>query len=191
MMLQLPAGNESELLLHACCASCSSAIVEKLMASGIRPTLFFFNPNIFPREEYEKRKNECIRHAEITGLHFVDADADHDKWLENIKGLENEPERGKRCLKCFKIRLMATAHYAHENNFKTFATTLSTSRWKSLEQINEAGAFAASHFSELTFLSENWRKGGLSERRNELIKKYGFYNQTYCGCEFSIRTVRM
>ncbi|MDR0836438.1 MAG: epoxyqueuosine reductase QueH [Tannerella sp.] len=183
-MLKLP-DNESEILLHACCAPCSSAIVEKMLELGIRPTLFFYNPNIFPREEYEKRKNECIRHAQMLGLDFIDADYEHDKWLERIKGLENEPERGGRCLECFKIRLTAAAKYASENGFKVYATTLSTSRWKSLEQINKAGEFAASRFPELTFLSENWRKGGLSERRNELIKRYGFYNQTYCGCEFS------
>ncbi|MDR2145835.1 MAG: epoxyqueuosine reductase QueH [Tannerella sp.] len=179
--------NESELLLHVCCAPCSSAIVEKLMNTGIRPTLFFYNPNIFPREEYEKRKNECIRHAESVEVDFVDADYEHDKWLEWINGLENEPERGKRCLKCFKIRLLAAAKYASENSFKTFATTLSTSRWKNLDQINEAGALAVSRFPELTFMAENWRKGGLSERRSELIRQYGFYNQTYCGCEFSMR----
>ena len=179
--------NESELLLHACCAPCSSAIVEKLMDSGIRPTLFFYNPNIFPREEYEKRKNECIRHVETLGLDFINADYEHDKWTEAVRGLENEPERGKRCLKCFKIRLLTAAKYASENGFKVFATTLSTSRWKNLDQINDAGTFAVSRFPELTFLAENWRKGGLTERRNELIRQYGFYNQTYCGCEFSMK----
>jgi predicted adenine nucleotide alpha hydrolase (AANH) superfamily ATPase len=182
-MLKLP-DKESKFLLHACCAPCSSAIVEKLLENDIRPTLFFYNPNIFPREEYEKRKNECIRHAQMLSLDFVDADYEHDKWLVQVKGLENEPERGKRCLECFTVRLMATAGYAFQNKFPAFATTLSTSRWKSLEQISIAGTFAASCFPGLTFWSENWRKGGLSERRNELIKKYGFYNQTYCGCEF-------
>jgi predicted adenine nucleotide alpha hydrolase (AANH) superfamily ATPase len=157
------------------------------MESHIQPTLFFCNPNIFPPEEYEKRKNESIRHAQILNLDFVDADYGYDKWLASVRGLENEPERGMRCLQCFKFRLTATARYAFENNFSAFATTLSTSRWKNLQQINEAGEFAASHFPELTFWPENWRKGGLSERRNELVKKYGFYNQTYCGCEFSRR----
>jgi predicted adenine nucleotide alpha hydrolase (AANH) superfamily ATPase len=183
-MLKLP-HNESKILLHACCAPCSSAIVEYMLKAGIRPTLFFYNPNIFPLEEYEKRKSECVRHTKMLGLDFVEADYEHDKWLEGVKGSENEPECGKRCLKCFKIRLTAAAEYAFENGFKVFATTLSTSRWKNLEQINEAGRIATSHFPELTFLPENWRKGGLSERRGILIKQYGFYNQTYCGCEFA------
>jgi predicted adenine nucleotide alpha hydrolase (AANH) superfamily ATPase len=181
--MNLPDG-ETKILLHACCAPCSSAIVEYMLKNGIRPTLFFYNPNIFPREEYEKRKNECVRHAQLLGLDFTDADYEHERWLKYIEGLENEPERGRRCLSCFKCRLTAAAEYASENGFKVFATTLSTSRWKSLEQIREAGEFAASHYQGVTFLSENWRKGGLSERRRELIKQYDFYNQTYCGCEF-------
>jgi len=177
-----------EILLHACCAPCSSAIVECLLDNGIRPHLFYYNPNIFPREEYEKRKGECIRHAEALGLDCVDADYDHTRWQEAVRGLEDEPERGLRCLQCFKERLAATALYAREHNYTVFATTLATSRWKSLEQITEAGEWAARRFGGLTFWGENWRRGGLSERRNELVRLYGFYNQNYCGCEYSLKT---
>ena len=184
-------GGEKEILLHACCAPCSSAIVECLLANEVRPTLFYYNPNIFPDEEYEKRKAECIRHAQILGLSLIDADYDHFRWLENVKGMEDEPERGARCLKCFKLRLTATALYAAENRFKVFATTLASSRWKDLQQIREAGESAASLFPNLIFWSHNWRKGGLSERRNELVRKYAFYNQSYCGCEFSKRTLNI
>ncbi len=176
-------------LLHACCAPCSSAIVEHLIAKGIRPTLFFYNPNIFPEAEYERRKSECIRHAQLLGLSFVDADYDHSQWLADIQGLEQEPERGARCLQCFKLRLSVTAAYATQNGFSVFATTLGSSRWKNLKQIEESGHAAAALFSNLSFLAENWRKGGLSERRKELIQQYGFYNQTYCGCEFSKKTI--
>lgn len=179
-------GGGTEILLHVCCAPCSSAIVERLLEQGIRPALFYYNPNIFPDEEYEKRKDECLRHAQMLNLDFVDADYDHGKWLGEMRGLEHEPERGARCLKCFKERLVATALYASTHHFKVFATTLATSRWKSLEQIVEAGAYAASFFPDLTFWAQNWRKGGLSERRNELVRIYGFYNQSYCGCEFSM-----
>ena len=179
-------GGETEILLHTCCAPCSSAIVECLVESGVRPTLFYYNPNIFPDEEYQRRKAECIRHAQMLGLDFVDADYNHGKWLEVVHGLEYEPERGGRCLVCFKERLSATALYAHEHGFRVFATTLATSRWKSLEQISEAGEYAASLFTDVRFWAQNWRKGGLSERRNELVRVYGFYNQNYCGCEFSL-----
>ena len=184
LKIDVPGGG-TEILLHACCAPCSSAIVECLMEHGLRPTLFYYNPNIFPREEYEKRKAECIRHAQMLGLDFVDADYDHKKWLEAVKGLECESERGARCLQCFKDRLAATALYAYEQGFKVFATTLATSRWKSLEQISEAGEYAESLVSNVKFWDQNWRKSGLSERRNELVSIYGFYNQLYCGCEFS------
>jgi predicted adenine nucleotide alpha hydrolase (AANH) superfamily ATPase len=178
-------GGETEILLHVCCAPCSSAIVECLLEHGVRPTLFYYNPNIFPTEEYERRKTECIRYTKMVGLDFVDADYAHDKWLNEMEGLEDEPERGARCLKCFKERLFAAALYASEHRFNVFATTLATSRWKNLEQITEAGRYVVTHFPGLTFLAQNWRKGGLSERRSELVRLYGFYNQSYCGCEFS------
>ena len=101
--------------------------------------------------------------------------------------MENEPERGGRCLKCFKIRLLETAKYAHENGFSLITTTLASSRWKSLEQIEEAGNFACSNYDDVSYWAQNWRKGGLSDRRIAIIKEYNFYNQRYCGCEFSMR----
>ena len=180
-------GGEREILLHVCCAPCTAAIVECLLTNGVCPTLFYYNPNIFPLEEYKKRKEESIRHSQLLGLHFVDADYDHAQWCTNVKGLEKEPERGMRCLQCFKLRLTATALYAATNGYKVFATTLASSRWKDLGQINEAGESVATLFPNLVFWAHNWRKGGLSERRNVLIRQYNFYNQTYCGCEHSKR----
>lgn len=180
-------GGEKEVLLHTCCAPCSSAIVECLVNNGIKPTIYYCNPNIFPEEEYIIRKDECTRYARSLGLEIVDADYDHDAWLESVKGLENEPERGSRCLRCFSIRLQRTAEYAHEHGIRVITTTLASSRWKSLEQINEAGRKAASLFPDVTWWDQNWRKGGLQERRLQIIKDYDFYNQQYCGCEFSMR----
>ena len=183
------------LLLHACCAPCSSAIVEWLLANGVRPTIFYYNPNIWPREEYNIRKEESKRHAESLGVQWIDGDYDHDEWLQGVCGLEGEPERGRRCEQCFLLRLTAAAKKAQELGIPYFATTLASSRWKNLEQINRAGLAAeqainikhqTSDFS-LHFWPQNWRKGGLQERRNQLLKEYGFYNQQYCGCEFSSR----
>ncbi|MDR1356197.1 MAG: epoxyqueuosine reductase QueH [Tannerellaceae bacterium] len=173
------------LLLHTCCAPCSAAILEWMLANDIRPTLFYFNPNISPRAEYEIRKKECIRHASALGLEIIDGDYDHASWLNHIAGLEEEPERSKRCLQCFKMRLSATARIASERGYDRFATTLASSRWKDLRQIAEAGHWAAALYNNLTFWEKNWRKDGLSERRRELIREHNFYNQTYCGCEFS------
>ncbi|MBQ5971146.1 MAG: epoxyqueuosine reductase QueH [Prevotella sp.] len=176
----------NEVLLHACCAPCSSAIVEWMMANAIRPTIFYYNPNIYPREEYERRKEESKRHAESLGLTWIDGDYDHQQWLSGICGLENEPERGRRCLRCFTVRLKAAATKARELGLKYFTTTLASSRWKSIEQIEKAGAEAEAAVPGTVFWAQNWRKGGLSDRRNQLLKEYGFYNQKYCGCEFSM-----
>ena len=176
----------TEVLLHACCAPCSSAIVEWLLAHDIRPTIFYFNPNIFPREEYEVRKAESKRHAESLGLRWIDGDYDHDRWLAQVKGLECEPERGARCEQCFFIRLRQTAEMARSLHLRYFTTTLASSRWKLIDQIQRAGEAAEKLVPDTTFWAQNWRKDGLSDRRNQLLKEYGFYNQRYCGCEFSM-----
>ncbi len=192
----------TRVLLHACCAPCSSAIVEWLLAHEIEPVIYYFNPNIYPQEEYEIRKNESKRHAESLGITWIDDDRyrngasqpcgyGHDEWRQAVCGLEQEPERGRRCEACFYHRLLATAKKAQELGIPFFATTLASSRWKSLEQINRAGEAAAENVNrqesatKVQFWAQNWRKDGLQERRNELLKEYGFYNQLYCGCEFS------
>ena len=186
MMLKIETPNKDDkVLLHSCCAPCSSAIIECMVANGIHPTVYYYNPNIYPFEEYEIRKAEAKRFVTSQGLSFVDADYDYDGWKEGVCGMENEPERGRRCLQCFKMRLLQTAHYASEHGFTVFTTTLASSRWKSIEQINEAGQWAAAQVDGVTFWEQNWRKGGLQERRNQLLREYGFYNQQYCGCEFS------
>ena len=200
-VIRAPMG-ETTVLLHTCCAPCSSAIIEAMMKNGITPVIYYCNPNIYPQEEYEIRKNECTRYAQSLGLEIVDADYDHDNWLEAMRGLENEPERGGRCLKCFKLRLLRTAEYAMQRGIKVITTTLASSRWKSLDQINEAGLWACRQVQEafemnnnqavppddaVIWWNQNWRKGGLQERRLQIIEEYDFYNQLYCGCEFSMR----
>ena len=184
--IEAPAG-ENVVLLHTCCAPCSSAIIEALMQNGITPVIYYCNPNIYPQEEYEIRKEECTRYARSLGLEIVDADYDHDVWLESMKGLENEPERGGRCLKCFRLRQLRTAQYARQRGIKVITTTLASSRWKSLDQINEAGFWACGQVDGTVWWDRNWRKGGLQERRLQIIREYDFYNQQYCGCEFSMR----
>lgn len=193
--IQAPMG-EKTVLLHTCCAPCSSAIIEAMISNGITPVIYYCNPNIYPLEEYEIRKNECTRYARSLGLEIIDADYDHEAWLEAIRGMENEPERGGRCLKCFKLRMLRTAEYAMQRGIKVITTTLASSRWKSLDQINEAGLWACSQINgrssaaplaSVVWWDQNWRKGGLQERRLQIIKEYDFYNQLYCGCEFSMR----
>ncbi|MBR0263618.1 MAG: epoxyqueuosine reductase QueH [Prevotella sp.] len=184
--IQKPEGL-TEVLLHACCAPCSSAIVEWMLANGVRPTIFYYNPNIYPREEYDIRKNESKRHAESLGLRWIDGDYDHEAWLGGVCGLEGEPERGRRCEQCFTLRLTRAAQEAKTLGLTYFTTTLASSRWKSLEQIERAGHLAEKAVEGTLFWAQNWRKGGLYERRNQLLKEFAFYNQRYCGCEFSLR----
>lgn len=175
------------ILLHSCCAPCSAAIIERLSKDGAEFSVFYFNPNIFPREEYELRKSENKKLAESFGAEFIDADWTHGEWLAECGALAGEPERGARCLECFKLRLLKTAEYAARNSYAAFSTTLSSSRWKNIEQVFEAGAFAEKAAGGPKFWARNWRRGGLSERRAQLLRERGFYNQQYCGCEFSAK----
>lgn len=176
-----------QVLLHCCCAPCSAPIIEWMCNNEVEPIPFFFNPNIYPQDEYLKRKEECISYTKSLGLKFIDGDYDHKSWLEKIKGMETEPERGKRCYQCFSIRLEATAILTSELQLKKFSTTLLGSRWKSREQILDAGLQAISLVNNVLFWDKDWRKGGLTERRKILLQENDFYNQQYCGCEFSIR----
>ena len=184
--LELP-NNGKNLLLHSCCAPCAGEIMEAIAASGIETTIYFYNPNIHPIKEYEIRKDENIRFAEKLGFKFIDADYDKDNWFERIEGLEDEPERGKRCTVCFDMRFERSALFAHENHYDTFATTLGISRWKDLEQINTSGLKAANRYNGLTFWDFNWRKQGGSARMIEISKQEKFYKQEYCGCVYSLR----
>ena len=184
--LKTPNG-ESSLLLHSCCAPCAGEIMEAVAASEIKTTVYFYNPNIHPIQEYELRKEENKRYCQKLGLDFIDGDYDKDNWFKRIKGLENEPERGERCTKCFDMRFERSALYAHENNFFLFATTLGISRWKDLDQVNNSGLRAADRYSGLNFWDFNWRKAGGSPRMIEISKREEFYQQEYCGCVYSLR----
>ena len=189
MKLEVPPGN-GRILLHSCCAPCSGAILECMVENGLKPVVFFSNSNIDTEEEFLKRLGEVRRYCGTLGLEVVADSYDHGDWLSAVKGLENEPERGARCLKCFKYRLLRAARYASENGFGLLTTSLASSRWKSLEQVDEAGRSAVGQIGDdggkdLQWWPQNWRKGGLQPRRSEIIKEQGFYNQTWCGCEFS------
>ncbi len=277
LKLEVP-GGESKVLLHSCCAPCSGAVLECMVANDIRPVVFFSNSNIVPFEEYELRLGELRRYCKALGVELVEDEYDHQAWLRFVldesEGLTKEelaaaPERGPRCLRCFKFRLMRAARYAAQNHIPVLTTTLASSRWKSLEQVDEAGSWVCSASpqspegaggsesasapvlgpavasegsarpgvfegpspqspggaggsegasapvlgptvrSEATegvpgepspvpwgcrgirpgtpvhWWPQNWRKGGLQPRRSEIIKEQNFYNQDFCGCEFS------
>lgn len=184
--LVLP-NNGKKLLLHSCCAPCSGEVMEAIMASGIDFTIFFYNPNIHPRKEYDLRKDENIRYAEKHKIPIIDADYDVDNWYERARGMEFEPERGIRCTMCFDMRFERTALYAHEHGFDTITSSLGISRWKNFAQINDCGERAAKKYEGLTYWTHNWRKKGGSARMLEISKRERFYMQEYCGCAYSLR----
>lgn len=189
----------SRVLLHSCCAPCSGAIIECLVKNGIEPVIFFSNSNIAPRGEYDLRREEILRYAELFGLEVVDDEYNHDAWLDYVlrrengipcRGLAESPERGERCAACFRFRLLRAARYASYHGISLLATTLASSRWKDLDQVNEAGEWACAQLGgAVSFWAQNWRKGGLQPRRNEIIREQKFYNQNFCGCEFSKKSL--
>ncbi len=181
--------NVKQVLLHSCCAPCSGEIMTALSSINIDYTIFFYNPNIHPRKEYEIRKNENKRFAEQQGINFIDADYDMDEWYERTKGLEFDSERSPRCTICFDMRFERTALYAHENDFQVFASSMGISRWKDMQQVNSAGERAAAQYPNLTYWDYNWRKQGGSQRMIEIAKQEKFYKQEYCGCVHSLREV--
>ena len=187
--LALP-DNGKKLLLHSCCAPCSGEVMEAIIASGIEFTIYFYNPNIHPRKEYDLRKEENIRFAEKHKIPFVDADYDADNWFERAKGMEWEPERGIRCTMCFDMRFERTALYAFENGFDVISSSLGISRWKNMEQINDCGIRAAGHYEGIIYWTYNWRKKGGSSRMLEISKQEQFYMQEYCGCAYSLRDTK-
>ncbi len=175
------------ILLHSCCAPCSGEVIEALHASKIDFTVFFYNPNIHPYEEYERRKEENARFALRMGIPFVDADYDPDTWFACVCGLEREPERGKRCSKCFDLRLERSALFAHENGFPLLTSCFGISRWKNMDQVNASGHSAAARYKDVNYWDYDWRKCGGSSRMYEIAKREGFYRQKYCGCTYSMR----
>ena len=184
--LTLP-NHGKKLLLHSCCAPCAAEIMAAIHASNIDYTIFFYNPNIHPKKEYDMRKEENIRFAEKLGVPFVDADYDKALWMALTRGLEDEPERGARCSVCVDMRFERTAQYAKHHGFDIISSTLAISRWKDMLQINDCGARAAQRFPGITYWDYNWRKEGGAQRMHEYAKQEKFYQQQYCGCHYSLR----
>ena len=182
---------DKRLVLHSCCAPCAGEIMLELAHSNIETIIFFYNPNIHPKKEYEIRKQENIDYAKKLNMKFIDADYDTDNWFKRVEGLEWEPERGKRCTQCFDMRFERTALYAYENGYNVISSTLGISRWKDFNQINDSGARSASRYPDLLYWTYNWRKKGGSQRMIELSKQENFYQQEYCGCVYSLRDTNM
>lgn len=174
----------SKLLLHVCCGPCGIWVVKKLK-EDYDVTLFFYNPNIWPKEEYERRFNVLKHWTEKEGFKLVEGRFNQDDWFEKVKGLEHEPEGGARCPVCFSFRLEETAKFAHEHDYDCFASTLTSGRNKKAEIINPIGVALAQKYG-LKFIEADWKKQGGQEASNQLSKQEGMYRQHYCGCQYSM-----
>jgi predicted adenine nucleotide alpha hydrolase (AANH) superfamily ATPase len=174
------------LLLHSCCAPCSSACLERL-AQVFSITILYYNPNIDDPQEYEKRKQEQIRFLKETGFaDFLDCDHEPEAFVSAVQGLEQEPERGARCYRCYALRLEKTAQIAKANGFAWFATTLTLSPHKNADWLNEIGEKVGGRY-EMNYLCTDFKKQGGYLRSIELSKEYGLYRQDFCGCKYSKR----
>lgn len=175
----------NNVLVHACCATCSAYPIEKLREDGYNPVLYFFNPNIFPPEEFDKRLNELIKYAQKKDVTLIVEKQNSEDWYNAVSGLENEPERGKRCLRCFEYRLLFTALKAFQLEYKYFTTTLTVSPHKNSKDIFQIADTLAKKY-ELTFLEYDFKKNDGFLKTMKIAKEEGFYRQNYCGCEFSL-----
>ena len=184
--LKLPKGKH-KLLLHSCCAPCSGDIILRLKESAIDFSIYFYNPNIHPEREYMIRKEENKKFALKHEISFIDADYDKDNWFELTKGMEWQPERGKRCSTCFDMRFIKTASHAQKHGFDIISSTLGISRWKDFNQINNSGIKAADLFDKISYWTYNWRKQDGSKNMLVVSKNEEFYMQEYCGCVYSLR----
>ncbi len=174
------------LLLHSCCAPCSSACLERLK-DVFQVTVLYYNPNIDEEKEYEKRKAEQIRFLRETGwAEILDCDHDAQAFIEMARGLENEPERGARCYACYALRLEKTAQMAKGKGFSWFGTTLTLSPHKNAEWLNEIGQKVGGRY-EVNYLFSDFKKQGGYYRSIDLSKEYNLYRQDFCGCKFSKR----
>jgi epoxyqueuosine reductase len=190
------------ILLHSCCAPCSAYVIQELQKE-YNVTLFYFNPNIFPEEEYLKRLSEAKKYCKKIGVDFIEGriselnsgypefnsegyEKEHNFWLKEIKGYENEPERGKRCQICYRVRLAKTALEAKKLGFDVFCSTLSISPHKDAQMINKIGLGLAEQYN-ISYLESDWKKQEGFKKACDISSQENFYRQEYCGCEFSIR----
>ena len=175
------------LLLHSCCAPCSSYVLEYL-TKYFDITIFYYNPNISPENEYRHRVDEQQRLISEMGVDvkFIEGSYEPQKFYKMAKGLENEPERGARCLKCYRMRLEESAKTAKENNFDYFTTTLSISPQKDAAVLNEIGKQLSAEYG-IPYLFSDFKKKGGYKRSIELSAKFHLYRQNFCGCVYSMR----
>ena len=175
-----------EIVLHACCAPCASYPIQLLIKDNFRPVVFFYNPNIYPFEEYKIRRDELKRYCEKKSVDFFEDEYCPDDYYNVIKGYESEPEKGQRCSLCFNLRLYKTALFAIKKDIKYFTTTLSVSPHKNSKQNFEQGKIIEAK-TGVEFLEYDFKKHDGFKISRMIAKENNMYAQKYCGCRFSIR----
>ena len=177
------------MLLHVCCGPCATSSIERLLNDGWKVDLFYSNSNIYPRVEYEKRLEGVKKTAEYFGIEWFADDYSHEDWLEAVRGYENEPEKGRRCARCFGYSLSRTAERAGAGGYSGFCTTLTVSPHKISKVLFSEGhsAAAAVEDENCRYIEYDFKKKDGYKRSIELAKEIGLYRQNYCGCEFSMR----
>jgi len=171
-----------KLLLVSCCAPCSVGVITDLVNQKQDFTVLFYNPNIQPQQEYQRRLMENKKVCDEQGVPFIELEYDPSAWKKITQGLENEPERGKRCDKCFYLRLKRAADYAKQHGFTRMTSVLGISRYKDFDQVCRAGKLVESE-TGITYDTTNWRKNGGLERTETLARDKKLYRQRYCGCK--------
>lgn len=177
--------SKEKILVHSCCATCAGYVLEKLTLEYL-PIIYFFNPNIYPLNEYVHRRDELKTYATKKNISFIEADYQPEEWSNYIKGFENEPEKGLRCNKCFYLRMDKAASYALAHNINTFTTTLTISPHKNSKVILEIGTEIAKN-KNLHFLAIDFKKQNGFFETMKIAKRENFYRQNYCGCLYSIK----
>ena len=175
-----------KLVLVSCCAPCSSGAIKQLADGAIAGiddfVVLFYNPNIFPNEEYIKRMNEQIRYCDELGVKYAVGDWDHDAWRESVRGLETEPEQGRRCDACFAYRFAYARDFAIQHGFNAVASVFGVSKHKNQAQVDSA---ARRVLGEIEYIPIRWDEN----LRQSINRASSFYRQNYCGCEFSFRKI--
>ncbi|MEE3348650.1 MAG: epoxyqueuosine reductase QueH [Candidatus Gastranaerophilaceae bacterium] len=184
-MMQTNLIKNKKVLLHACCAICSGYPISLLKDMGYLVSVYFYNPNIYPIDEYNRRLDAEKTLCDYSDVNLVVGNYETDAFYRCAEGLEQEPEKGKRCVKCFELRLRKTAEFAKESGYEYFTTSIVISPHKNFQMISEIGERIAKEYG-LTYLSIDFKKKDGFLKTNKLSKELGLYRQNYCGCEFSI-----
>jgi hypothetical protein len=179
---------ENKILLHACCGICSSYPILQLRELGYEPVVLFYNPNIFPKEEYEKRLEAQKILCKSCDCELIQCDYIQEDFFNAVKGFENEPERGKRCDICFNLRLEKTAQIAKNMGIKCFTTSIVISPHKNFQKLSQIGESVAKRY-DLSYIAIDFKKKDGFLKTNKIANSLNLYRQNYCGCKFSIRSL--